>query len=325
MNRRIVVALLAILIGASGHPIAAQQLEKVRRIGSLSPAAQPSAREETVKQGLRDLGWIEGQNVRIEYRRAAGLDRLPALAEELVRLKVDLIVAWGTPAVQAAKNATRTIPIVMGPTADPVGTGLIASLARPGGNITGLSAMAPELAGKRLELLRELVPGLSRVAFLAHGSDPAHRLFLKEVQDAGQALGIQVQPLVVKGPEEFESAFSVMIRERSTALVVQPLFISPLGHGPKIADLAARHRLLTVSDGHQFAEVGGLIYYGPDRTVLDRRVATYVDRILKGAKPADLPVEQPQQFHLVINLQTAKRLGLAIPQSVLFRADKVIN
>jgi putative ABC transport system substrate-binding protein len=327
MKNWIVVSLLAMLMtSASGHPVGAQQPEKVRRIGSLSPAAQSSARDEVVKQGLRELGWIEGQNITIEYRWASDkLDRLPALAEELVRLKVDVIVAWTTPAARAAKNATRTIPIVMGLAADPIGTELVASLARPGGNITGVSLMAPDLAGKRLELLRELVPGLSRVAFLARGGDPASRPFVKEIQDAGQKVGVHVQPLVVKGPEDFEGAFSAMLKERAGALVVQPFFITVGGHGPKLADLAVRHHLPTISDGNQFAELGGLIYYGPDRLALERRVATYVDRILKGAKPAELPVEQPQTFQLVINLQTAKRLGVTIPQSLLSRADKVIN
>ncbi len=326
MNNWIVVSLVAILIVASGHSIAAQQPEKARRIGSLSLAAQPSALDEVVRQGLHELGWIEGQNIRIEYRWAGGKgDRLPALAEELVRLNVDLIIAWTTPAVQAAKNATRTIPIVMAAAADPVSTGLVAGLARPGGNITGVSSMAPGLAGKRLELLKELVPRLSRVAFLAHGGDPAHRLFVKEAQDAGPRLGIQVQPVVVKGPEEFDNAFSAMTRERAGALVVQPLFMVALGHGPTIADLAVKHRLPTISDGTQFAEVGGLIFYGPDRVALTGLVAPYVDKILKGAKPAELPVAQPQTFQFVINLQTAKRLGLTIPHSVLLRADKVIN
>jgi putative ABC transport system substrate-binding protein len=326
MNNWIVVSLLAILIVASGHSVAAQQPEKVRRIGYLSPAAQPSAQDEVIKQGLHELGWMEGQNIRIEYRWAGGKgDRLPALAEELVRLNVDLIIAWTTPAIRAAKNATRTIPIVMAVAADPVAAGFVASLARPGGNITGVSSMAPDFEGKRLELLRELVPRLSRVAFLAYGGDPIHRLFVKEAQDAGPRLGIQVQPLVVKGPEEFDNAFSAMTRERAGALVVQSLFMIALGHGPTIADLAVKHRLPTLSDGTQFTEVGGLISYGADRLALTRLVAPYVDKILKGAKPAEVPVVQPRTFQLGINLQTAKRLGLPIPQSVLFRADKVIN
>lgn len=238
---------------------------------------------------------------------------------------MDVIVAWSTPAALAAQNATRTIPIVMGTVADPIGTGLIANLARPGGNITGVSLMSPELAGKRLELLKELAPGLARVAFLANGGDPAHRLFVKETQDAAQKIGIHIQPLVVKGPDEFDGAFSAAIKEGSGALIVQPLFITIGGHARTLAELAIKHRLPTISDGNQFAELGGLIYYGPERLALDRRVAYYVDRILRGTQPADLPVEQPQTFALVLNLQTAKRLGIAIPQSLLLRADKVIK
>ena len=251
-------------------------------------------------------------------------DRLPALARELVGMNLDLIVAWATPAVHAVQNTTKTIPIVMGSVADPLATGFVASLAHPGGNITGASLMAPELAGKRIELLRELIPKLSRVAFLAQGTDPAGRVFVKEAQDAGRSLGIHIQPVVVNGPEEFESAFAAMIKERAGALVIQPLFLIG-GHGPKLADLAVRNRLPTASDKFQFADIGGLMYYGPDRFAVDRRVATYVDKILKGAKPADLPVEQPTKFEFVINLKTAKALNLTIPQTVLFRANRVIQ
>jgi putative tryptophan/tyrosine transport system substrate-binding protein len=316
---------LSAVILISGHPAQAQP-KKIPRIGYVSLSAKPSVSDEAFTQRLRELGWVEGQNITIEYRWAADkVDRLPALADELVGLKVDLIVASATPVVNAVKNATKTIPIVMGPTADPVGSGFVTSLARPGGNITGVSLMAPELAGKRLELLREVLPKVNRVAFLAHGGDPAHRVFLKEAQDAGEKFGIQIQPLVVNEPEEFESAFAAMTRERSGALVVQPLFIGPLGQGRRIAELAVKNRLPTISDGLQFAEAGGLIFYGADRLDLVRRVATYVDKILKGARPADLSVEQPTKFELVINLKTAKQIGLTIPQSVLYQADKVIK
>jgi putative ABC transport system substrate-binding protein len=319
-------SLFAALILAAVHPAHAQQAEKIRVVGFLSPAAAPSARHEAFRQELRALGWVEGQNLRIEFRWAANsADRLAAMAEELVRLKVDVLVAQSTPAVEAAKNATRTIPIVMGAAADPVGSGFVASLARPGGNITGVSMMMPELAGKRLELLRDLVPRLKRVAFLAHGGDSAHKLFVQQTQDAGRTLGVQVQVLVVERAEEFEGAFSAMAKERVDALVIQPLFINTLQLGPRLAELAAKNRLPTICDGVGFAEQGGLLYYGPDTRAVYPRVAVYVDRILRGAKPAELPVEQPQKFELVINLKTAQRLGLGVPRSVLLRADRVIE
>ena len=321
-----VVSFLVVLSLAPLDLAQAQQTEKTRVIGYLSPANGPTVGTEVFRRGLRELGWFEGQNLRIEYRWAARrADRLPALADELVRLKVDLIVAQSTPAVQAAKTATATIPIVMGSAADAEGSGFVASLARPGGNITGVSMMMSALAGKRLELLKEIVPKFSRVAYLAFGPDPAHKLFLKQTQEAGQSLKIRVHPVVVKGPEEFQNAFAAMKREGADALVVQPLFSNTLGLGPQVAELAATNRLPTISDGNGFAEEGGLMYYGPDNLAIYGRIAGYVDRILKGAKPADLPVEQPHKFQLVINLKTAKRLGLDVPQSLLSRADKVID
>jgi putative ABC transport system substrate-binding protein len=304
----------------------AQQPKKIWRIGYLSLAAKPGPRDEAFVQSLRELGWDDGRNIAIEYRWAANkTESLAALADELVALKVDLIVAASTPAIQAAKNATKTIPIVMGQNADPVGMGFVASLARPGGNITGVSGILPELAEKRLGLLREILPKLSRVAFLAYGPDPAHKLFVKQAQDAAQSFKMRYQPLVLAGVEEIDSAFSAMKKERAGALIVQPLFVSALGQGPRIAELAARNRIPTISDGFQFAEAGGLLFYGPDTIALHRRTATFVDKILKGRTPADLPVEQPMKFDFVINLQTAKKIGLNIPQSVLFRASKVIK
>jgi putative ABC transport system substrate-binding protein len=209
--------------------------------------------------------------------------------------------------------------------ADAVASGFVASLAQPGGNITGTTNILPELAGKRLELLREFLPRLSRLAFLAYGPDPAHRLFVKQAQDAAQSFKIRFQPLVLAGVEEIEGAFSAMIKERAGALIVQPIFISVLGQGPRIAELAARNRIPSISDGFSFAEAGGLMFYGPDHIAVYRRAATFVDKILKGRKPADLPVEQPTKFELVINLKTAKQIGVAIPQSMLYRADKVIK
>jgi putative ABC transport system substrate-binding protein len=240
-------------------------------------------------------------------------------------MKVDVFVAEATPAVQAARNATKTIPIVMAAAADPVGTGFVASLARPGGNITGLSMMMPDLAGKRLELLREVLPGVAHVAFLAHGADPAHRRFLQETQVAAQKLGVQIQPVVVRGPDEFEGAFSAMVRERAGALIVQPFFVIVPEQRRRVVDLAARNRLPAISDFREFADAGALMSYGPHRPDHIRRAATYVDKILRGAKPADLPVEQPTRFELVINMKTARALGLTLPQSVLIRADHVIQ
>jgi putative tryptophan/tyrosine transport system substrate-binding protein len=314
-------ALLAVAI-----TVEAQQPKKVPRIGFLGLSSGPALQEEEFLKGLRDLGYLDGQNIKIEYRWAAGeIDRLPALAEELVRLKVDLIVVRTTPVVQAARDATTTIPIVMLGAADPMGSGFVASLARPGGNITGMSSMMPELAGKRLELLKEVLPKLSRVAFLAYGADAAHKLFVKEAQDAAERFGMKFQPVIIGTMEEIERAFSAMIKERAGALIVHPVLINTLGQGQRIAKLGVRHRLATVSDGMPFAEEGGLMFYGPDQKLLWRRAAAYVDKILKGAKPSDLPVEQPTKFELIINLKTAKQIGLTIPQSVLFRADRVIR
>ena len=326
MNKKILCISLCAVLFALSFPARAQQSTKVPRIGYLSLAAKPSLRDEAFVRGLRDLGWVEGQNITIEYRWAANkAESLVALADELVGLKVDLIVAPATPAVNAAKNATKTIPIVMIAVADAVASGFVASLAQPGGNITGSTNILPELAGKRLELLREILPKLSRIAFLAYGPDPAHRLFVKEAQDAAQSFTIRFQPLVLVGVEEIEGAFSAMIKDRVGALIVQPLFISVLGQGPRVAELAAKNRIPSISDGFQFAEAGGLIFYGPDSIAVYQRAATFVDKILKGRKPADLPVEQPTKFQFIINLKTAKQIGVAIPSNVLVRADKVIR
>jgi putative tryptophan/tyrosine transport system substrate-binding protein len=326
MKRILSCVTVCALLFAFCFRVQAQQPKKIARIGFLALRPSPSENYHAFLQGLRDLGYIEGQNIAIEYRWAAGkVDDFSSLAEELLRLKVDIIVASSTPATQAAKNATRTIPIVMLGAADPVGTGLIESLAQPGGNITGISGIMPELAGKRLELLRDILPKLSRVAFLAHGGDPAHNLFVKEAKDAAEKFGIKIQQLVIGGPEEFQSAFSAMIRERAGALIAQPLFFGNPDEGRRITELAIKHRLPTVSDGNRFAEAGGLMFYGPDRLDYSRRAATYVDKILKGTKPADLPVQQPIKFELVINLKTAKQIGVTIPPNVLARADRVIR
>jgi putative ABC transport system substrate-binding protein len=315
---------LCALLSILSLPTHAQQAKNFPTVGILTlESTDPLAK--VLRDGLRELGYVERQNIVYEHRSVDGnVARLPDLAAELVRLKVEVIVARSTPVVQAVKKATSTIPIVIS-VPDAVGSGIVASLARPGGNITGTSSIMPELAGKRLELLREILPKLSRVAFLAHGGDPSHPQFIKQLQDAAQNVGLQVLPVVVKGPEEFESAFSVMARERAGAVIVQPLFAGVLGVAGPIAELAVKNRLPTISDGLRFADAGGLIYYGPDQLALWRRIPDYVDRILKGVKPADLPVEQPSKFELVLNLRTAKQIGLTIPPNVLARADRVIR
>lgn len=312
-----------LLIGTS--VVEAQPAEKVRLIGYLAPGAGPGFSTGIVVQGMRDLGWIDGKNVRIEYRWGDDKpERLAPLAEELVRLKVELIVASSTGAVQAAKNATSTIPIIMGPAADAEGSGFVANLARPGGNITGVSMMMPALSGKLLELLREIMPRLSRVAYLAYASDPAHKMFLKQTQEAGHALKISVQAVVVGGAAEFEQAFAAMKAGRAEALIVHPTFSGQLGLGPRIAELAKKNRLPAISDGPGFAETGGLLYYGSAAYDVSR-IASYVDRILKGAKPADMPVEQPLKYQFLVNMKTAKQLRLKVPQTLLLRADRVIE
>jgi putative ABC transport system substrate-binding protein len=285
---------------------------------------------EAFHQGLRELGWVEGQNIAMESRYAEGrYERLPALAAELVRLKPDVIVAGITAAALAAKNVTRTIPIVVGVSLDPVGSGLVASLARPGGNVTGLSLMGVEITAKQMELLKEAVPKVSRVAVLRYpgappSTHPTHPAMVKEAERAARLLGIQLQVLAARGPEDFDSAFSAMARERAEALLVLPDAMFTLQR-TRLAELAAKHRLPAMYGLKEHAEAGGLIAYGADLRYNYRRAAAYVDKILKGAKPADLPVEQPMKFELVINMKTAKALGLTIPPSVLVRADHVIE
>jgi putative ABC transport system substrate-binding protein len=319
----VIVFTLSLL--AAPHVAHTQPPAKIARIGYLALRALP-AEDEAFTQGLRELGWMEGQNIAIEYRQADGqVERLPALAAELVRLPVDCLVVRSTAVVQAAKDATASIPIVVVLAADLVETGLVASLARPGGNITGMSGLDPKLAGKRLEQLRALLPTLPRVAFLAYGGDPAHRLFLQEAQDAAARLSIQVQPVVIGRVEEIDSAFAAMRRERAEALLVQPVFGSVLGQSQRIAALAVTHRLPTISTQREFAAAGGLMAYGVDVLPMYRRAAVFVDKILKGAKPGDLPVEQPMTFRLIINLKTAQALGLTMPSSLLLLADEVIQ
>ena len=322
--------LRTVSVGLLAAPLAveAQQPGRVPRIGFLgvtSPSDRPPLLD-AFRQGLRELGWVEGQNIVIDYRYAEGrVDRLPDLAAELVRLKVDLIVSEGTQGVTAARNATETIPIVMITVRDPVGTGLIASLARPGGNVTGMSGSAGlEIVAKQLELLKETVPKIRRVAILSNPANAYHQLAIREVNVAARSLGVQLQLLEARGPNEFDGAFAAMAKERVGALLVlsDAIFGS---HRTRLADLAARSRLPAAFGVRDDVEAGGLMSYGP--SILDsyRQAATYVDRILRGAKPAELPVERPTKFELVINMKTAKALGLTIPQSVLLRADHVIE
>jgi putative ABC transport system substrate-binding protein len=329
ITRRVFVGTLAGGLLAAPLAAEAQQAAKIARIGylTLNLAAAPHVREAFL-QGLRDLGYVEGRNVVIEYRDAEGkVERLPALAAELVALKVDVILAGGTPQALAAKQATRTIPIVFASSPDPVGSGLVTSLARPGGNVTGLSFLAPELVGKRLEQLKQALPGVSRVAVLWQPGGQGERTekdMLKEAEVAARALGVRPQFVEARGPADIDRAFSDMTRARAGALTVlsTPMFVS---ERRRLVDLAAKNRLPTVFSFREYVDAGGLMSYGPNLADLFRRAATYVDKILKGAKPADLPVEQPTKFDLVINLKTAKALGLTIPPSLLGRADEVIQ
>jgi len=326
-----VATIVVLALGPLMAPLTsdAQKSTKVYRIGVLSPfspPAGPSPPLEAFRQGLRDLGWIEGQNIAMEYRWAEGkTERLPKLAAELVRLNVEVIfVAWGTAGALAAKQATSTIPIVMGAVGDPVGAGLAAGLARPGGNITGLSSLALELEGKRLELLKEVVPKLSRVAVLWDPANPYSSVAYKEKQAAARTLGVKLQSVVVREATDFDPAFAAMTRDRPGGLVVHG-YIVLVRHRTRIVEFAAKNRLPAIYPLTDFVDAGGLMSYGASVPDNHRRAAAYVDKILKGTKPADLPVEQPTRFELVVNLKTAKALGLTIPPSVLVRADKVIQ
>jgi len=304
--------------------VEAQQPKKVPRIGYLATSAT-SARIETFRQGLRELGYVERKNVVVEYRYAEGkADRERELAAELVRLNIDVIVTGGSTATRSAKEATVTIPIVMTQDSDPVGNGFIASLAHPGGNITGLSNFAPELSGKRLELLKEVVPKLSHVAVFGNATVPGNAQMLKETELAAGAFGVKLQYVEMRISKDLETAFRTASKSRADAILL-------LVRGPvalpyrEIAELAVKSQLPTIYSGREYVEAGGLMSYGVSLDDLDRRAATYVDKILKGAKPADLPVEQPTKFEFVISLKAAKQIGLTIPPNVLARADKVIK
>ena len=327
MKRKITVLTLCAMLFALCSSAHAQQPKKVPRIGYLSntsPSAD-SARYEAFRQGLRELGYVAGKNVVIEYRYTEGKsDRLPALAAELVRLRVDVIVTGGGATTRAAKEATTTIPIVFAQDGDPVASGFVASLARPGGNITGLSSFAPELNGKRLELLKEIVPKLSRVAVLGTSTVPGHARFLKETEPAAGALRLQLQFLDVRAPKDIETAFRAASKGRADGLLVLsgPVLTS---HRTQVLDLAVESRLPAIYNFPEWVEAGGVMSYGVNLTDLFQRAATYVDKILKGAKPADIPVEQPTKFEFIINLKAAKQIGLTIPPNVLVRADRVIR
>jgi len=329
ITRRAFIGTLAGGLLAAPLATGAQQAAKVYRIGLLggSPPNSPGGRRawEGFFQGMRELGYVEGQNILVEGRFYGDhTDRLPALAAELVRLKVDVIVAGAPPAPEAAQRATSTVPIVMANHADPVGSGLAVSLAKPGKNVTGMSTLAPELVGKRLQLLKEAVPGISRVAVLSNPTIPSQALELKEAKVAAGSLKVQLQLLEARAPGDFAGAFSAMTKEGAGGVIIlsSSMFNA---ERTRIAELAARSRVPAISSLREFAEAGGLMTYGINIGESFRRAATYVDKILKGARPGDLPVEQPTKFELVINLKTAKALGLTIPPSLLQRADEVIQ
>jgi putative ABC transport system substrate-binding protein len=324
---------LLIVLGASAliaplHSFAQQQ-GKVWRVGFLALRHVDFVETDyyygPFRQGMRELGYIEGRNLAIEWRSAEGkAERLPALAAQLVQSKVDVIVTAGTQAVRAAQNATAAIPIVIAAANDPVGSGFVKSLSRPGANITGLSNLGVDISPKNLEIMASLVPKLSQVAVLVNPANSAHAAILKSTQAAARKLDIKVMPAEARTPQEIERAFSVMAREHAGAviIVIDAFFVQ---QGRQIADLAAKHRLPSMSGSREYVEAGGLVSYGLNLADNFRRAATYVDKILKGAKPGDLPIEQPTEFELFVNRKAAKALGIAIPQSILVRADKVIE
>ena len=322
MNKIILCPALTILLLIFTYSVGAQQAKKVHRLGYLSFGLGIQSREEAFRQSLREIGYVDGQNIMIEWRFAKGkAELLPELAAELVRLKVDVIIASGTPAIQAAKQATTTIPIVFPTAGDPVAYGLVDSLARPGGNVTGLTILALDLSGKRLELLKEAFPRISRVAVLY---DPQLPLSLKETQTTAKFLGLKVQSRAVRDASDVENAFSAMRKERADALITLPPPII-IVHQRRILELSAKNRLPAMHSSKIWVEAGGLMSYGPDLLYNDRRTAIIVDKILKGAKPADIPVEQPMKFDFVINLKTAKQIGVTIAPNVLVRANTVIR
>jgi putative ABC transport system substrate-binding protein len=321
------IVALAVILAICGARAGAQEPTKSPRIGFLigGSASSAAARIEAFRQGLSELSYVEGKNIVIEWRYGEGkLDHLPTLAAELVRFKVDIIVTTGGTPTRAAKEATSTIPIVMAQDSDPVGSGFVASLARPGGNITGLSSVAPELGGKRLELLKEIVPKLSRVAILGTSTNPGYAQTIREMELAAGAFGVRLQYLDVRAVKDIETAFRAAGKERADAVLLLVSFVLN-SQRKQITDLAIKSRLPAIYYNPEWVEDGGLMSYGVSFSDLYRRAATYVDKILKGAKPADLPVEQPTKFEFIINLKAAKQIGLTIPPNVLVRADKVIK
>jgi ABC-type uncharacterized transport system substrate-binding protein len=329
MTKKIIFLALCSLLVALVHLADAQQPAKVPRIGYVSGSGDPQTpgpRVEAFRRGLRDLGYIEGKNILVEYRYVEGkLDRVPSLVAELVQLKVDVLAIQNLAAIRAAKQATKTIPIVMVTTQDPVTSGIVDSLARPGGNITGLTTLARDLSGKRLELLTDVVPGISRVGVLWAADNQSAALGFKEYEAAAHALKIQLQSLEVRGPNpDLEGAFQAAVKARANALITLRDTLL-LRYPSQIADLAIKNRLPSMFETSEYVEAGGLVSYSASDSESFRRAAYYVDRILKGAKPADLPVEQPTRFELVINLKTAKQIRLTIPPNILARADRVIK
>jgi ABC-type uncharacterized transport system substrate-binding protein len=328
MRKIIIGFVFSAVFATTDFPAYAQQPIKVAHIGylTISPFSSNKDRFEAFRQGLRELGYTEGKNIFIEWRSGEGKeDRAASLVSELVGLKVALIVTGGSGATRLAKDATKTIPIVMAMDNDPVGNGFVASLARPGGNITGLSTVAPELSGKRLELLKEILPKLSRVAVFGSSNNPGNTQAVREIELAATVLGIKIQYLDVLSPKDIEPAFRAATTERADAVLM--MVSNPIAGSSRkaIAELATKSRLPAIYNRREIVEAGGLMTYGVSLTDLDRRTATYVDKILKGTKPADLPVEQPTKFELIMNLNSAKQIGLTIPPNVLARADRVIK
>jgi putative ABC transport system substrate-binding protein len=328
MDRRVFISGITVGLLAAPLTVEAQQTGKVYRIVYLgnSSAALESDLTAAFRDGLRQLNYVEGQNIVIDYRWAEGRnDRFPPLVAEAVRLKANVILTSGTPAAIAAKDGTRTIPIVIAAMGDPIGAGVVASLARPGGNITGLASMSPEIDGKRLELLTELVPGVSRIAVLWNPTNPGNAARLRNIQDAAKILRLTLEPLVgAENSQDLEQGFQTMVAARAQALVIEP-DRGLLAHRAQIVNFTARRRLPTLYPYREFVQAGGLVSYAPSYPAMFRRAATYVDKILKGVKPSDLPIEQPTTFELVINSKTAKAQSLTIPPSLLQRADQVIE
>ena len=323
MRRREFITLFGGVAAVWPLALSAQQAGKIQRVGVLVAESAPHPFTEAFRVGMRELGHEEGRNIRIEWRYADGLfARAVEQATDLVRLGVDLIAAHHTPAVKAAMSVTQTTPIVMAPAGAPLETGLVRSLANPGGNVTGLSSMEAELGGKRINLLRDVIPGLARVAVLGARTDPFTRPFVEDMQNGASRVGIQLQPVLVDGPRDFEGAFAAMGAGSAQAVIIQPLFG---GHNPEIVNRAAQYHIAIMSSYRDTTRAGGLISYSADHSAYFKRSAIFVDRILKGANPAHLPVEQPTKFELVINLKTAKALGLNIPDSFLLLADEVIE